>query len=145
MTEHNDLVERLSLQSESFQEGFEFLSRAASFKELAIKFLHLLKGNLILNNLSVFCKSEVSADWDEIKVSPKFDRKDLLYFEINTTLKCSYFNNEKYSASIVLPLSDLSYLGILIGGKLDGTPFNDFDKITLQVLLQVFNSAHKSF
>jgi len=48
-------------------------------------------------------------------------------------------------ASIVLPLSDKSVLGILIGPKLDKSEFSDMDKITLQILLQVFDSAHKSF
>ena len=64
---------------------------------------------------------------------------------MNNPTPIKYFKGEKYNAVVVLPLSDSSYLGILIGGKLDGSELNDFDKITLQILLQVFDSAHKSF
>ena len=56
-----------------------------------------------------------------------------------------YFNNEKYNAAVVLPLTDSSYLGILLGNKLDGSQLTEFDKITLQILLQVFSSAYESF
>jgi hypothetical protein len=36
-------------------------------------------------------------------------------------------------------------LGLLIGKKIDGNEFSDLDKISLQILLQVFDSAHKAF
>ena len=52
---------------------------------------------------------------------------------------------KKYDVSISLPLADKSSLGILIGQKLDKSGFTDLDKITLQILLQVFDSAYKSF
>ncbi len=44
-----------------------------------------------------------------------------------------------------MPLSDRSFIGILIGKKLDKTDFTDFDKITLQILLQVSDNSYKSF
>jgi sigma-B regulation protein RsbU (phosphoserine phosphatase) len=114
MPQTNNLVEKLSLQAESFQEGFEILTKASGFDELTSNFAHLLKA-------------------------------DLSYLSNTNNLNISYYEKEKFTASIILPLSDSSFLGILLGKKLDGTPFNDFDKITLQILLQVFNSAHKSF
>lgn len=32
-----------------------------------------------------------------------------------------------------------------MGDKMDKTEFNDLDKITLQILLQVFDAAYRSF
>ena len=70
---------------------------------------------------------------------------DLAFLDQNSSVTVRYYEGEKYNATVVLPLFDNSYLGILFGSKLDKSGFNDFDKITLQILLQVFSSAHKSF
>jgi len=145
MTELNNLVERLSLQAESFQEGFEILTKASSIKELTSNFAHLLKGNFIIKNLFIFHKTSENSNWKNTGSDNNFDISDLSFLIKGSKLNITYYDNQKYTVSVVLPLSDSSCLGILLGQKLDGTAFNDFDKITLQILLQVFNSAHKSF
>jgi len=145
MTERNNLVEKLSLQAESFQEGFEILTKASSIKELTSNFAHLLKGNFIIKDLCIFHKTSKNSEWKNAVLNNNFNTSDLSFLTNSSNLNITYYEKEKFTASIVLPLSDSSFLGILLGQKLDGTEFNDFDKITLQILLQVFNSAHKSF
>ncbi|MEJ2616168.1 MAG: PP2C family protein-serine/threonine phosphatase, partial [Ignavibacteriaceae bacterium] len=145
MTELNNLVEKLSLQAQSFQEGFEILTKASNMKELSSNFAHLLKGNFIIKDLLVFRKAAKDSEWKNIGSGNNFDMSDLSFLKKSSNLNIAYYDKQKYTASVVLPLSDSSFLGILLGQKLDGTAFNDFDKITLQILLQVFNSAHKSF
>ncbi len=145
MTEINNLVERLSLQAESFQEGFEILTKASSFKDLTSNFAHLLKGNFIIKDLFIFHKKTQDSEWKKVESRGSINSSDLSYLKDSNKLNITYYDKQKFTVSIVLPLSDLSFLGILIGQKLDSTAFNDFDKITLQILLQVFNSAHKSF
>jgi serine phosphatase RsbU (regulator of sigma subunit) len=143
--EKNSLVEKLTLQSESFQEGFEILCKSFSFEEMTKNFLHLLRGNFISTRIHLFHKATKDSDWNSIQSQEKFSDADFSLLSLNSPTPIKYFNGEKYNAVVVLPLSDSSYLGILIGGKLDGSELNDFDKITLQILLQVFDSAHKSF
>ncbi|MGA9295547.1 MAG: PP2C family protein-serine/threonine phosphatase [Ignavibacteriaceae bacterium] len=145
MKEMNNLVERLSLQAESFQEGFEILSKASGLKELVSNFARLLKGNFIVKDLFFFHKASNNSEWKNAGLNNKTNTPDLTYLKDCNNLNITYYDKQKYTVSIVLPLSDSSLIGILIGQKLDGTVFNDFDKITLQILLQVFNSAHKSF
>ena len=54
---NNDaLVEKLSLQVNSFQEGFKILSDSKNLKEIGEKFLHLLRGNLLLIDVNLFYK-----------------------------------------------------------------------------------------
>jgi len=142
---NNSLVEKLTLQSESFQEGFEILCKSFSFDEMAKNFLHLLRGNFISTKIHLFYKATKDSDWNSIQSHEKFSDTDLSLLSLNTPTPIKYLRGEKYNAVVVLPLSDSSFLGILIGGKLDGSELNDFDKITLQILLQVFDSAHKSF
>jgi len=143
--EHNSLVEKLSLQAESFQEGFEILTKSRSFDELLKNFWHLLRGNFITTDIHLFHKTSKNINWNSINSERNISDSDLSFLCQDNLVPVTYFNNQKYNVVVVLHLSDSSYLGILFGLKLDGTGFNDFDKITLQILLQIFSSAHKSF
>ena len=143
--ENNNLVEKLSLQVESFQEGFEILCKSFSFDEMTKNFLHLLRGNFISTKIHLLYKVTKDSDWNSIQPQEKFSDAEFSLLSPDNPTPIKYLKGEKYNAAVVLPLSDNSFLGILIGGKLDGSELNDFDKITLQILLQVFDSAHKSF
>ena len=141
--EHNHLVEKLSLQAESFQEGFRILTQSDSFKDIVNNFRHLLRANFVITNLQLLHKKSSDASWECIG-NNKFDNSDTKYLE-NREQAVVFFSNEKYNAAVVLPLTDSSYLGILLGNKLDGSQLTELDKITLQILLQVFSSAYESF
>ena len=143
--ENNSLVEKLSLQVGSFQEGFEILCRSFSFDEMVTNFLHLMRGNFIISGISAYHKKQYDSEWNAIASKQNPDPADLSFFNESRNLSIQYFEKQKFDASIILPLSDQSVLGILIGPKMDKSGFNDLDKITLQILLQVFDSAHKSF
>lgn len=143
--ENNLLVERLSLQAESFQEGFKILTRSNSFDEIVNNFRHLLRANFILTDLSLLYKKTSESGWERIIPRGKIDEADLPFQDHQKDQTQIYFDHQKYNAVVILPLADSSYLGILLGVKLDGTRFSDFDKITLQILLQVFSSAYESF
>ncbi len=143
--EQNLLVEKLSLQAESFQEGFETLIKCNSINELVKNFWHLLRGNFIVTNIQILQKSSFDAEWELVSSQPTDFELDKSLLIHDNQLSLKYFTNEEYNAVVVLPLSDSSYLGIMIGKKLDGSKFNDFDKITLQILLQIFSSAYNSF
>ena len=143
--DNTSLVEKLSLQAESFQEGFELLTKSNSFEELTKNFWHILRGNFITTNINLFHKLTKDSAWSRIKSDGTASGSDPAILDQNYSVTVRYFDGEKYNAAVVLPLSDNSYFGILFGSKLDKSSFNDFDKITLQILLQVFSSAHKSF
>lgn len=143
--ENNNLVEKLSLQAESFQEGFEILSKSISLIEMVKNFLHLMRGNLIISEISAYHKTQSNSDWDFIAGKKELDQTDLHFFEGLKNFSIRYFEKQKIEVLIFLPLADQSFLGILIGPKLDKTNFNELDKITLQILLQIFDAAYKSF
>ena len=143
--ENNKLVEKLSLQVESFQEGFEILCKSIGFTEMVKSFLHLMGGNFIISDISAYQKKPIDSDWTLVASLKNNPLSDASYLVASQVLSIKYFKNEKFDVSVTLPLSDNSLLGILIGSKLDKSDFSAFDKITLQILLQVFDSAHKSF
>jgi serine phosphatase RsbU (regulator of sigma subunit) len=139
------MVEKLALQVESFREGFEILSRSGNFYEMVKNFSRILKTNFLLKDIHFFHKKSGSADWENITTENKNGSVDLTFLEEKDIPTINYYENGKYNASVVLPLSDSTLLGIILGQKFDGSTFSDFDKITLQMLLQVFDGAHKYF
>lgn len=143
--ENNNLVEKLSLQAESFQEGFEILSKSVSLIEMVVNFLHLLRGNFIISEIYAYHKKQFDSDWNIIASKKKPDPADLTYFEGAKNFSIRYFDKQNFDVSIFLPLADQTFLGILLGHKMDKSQFNNLDKITLQILLQVFDAAYRSF
>lgn len=143
--DNSSLIEKLSLQAESFQDGFEVLSKSTSLVEMVKNFMHIIRGNLIITEIYAFHKIETLPEWKNISLKKIPDNSYLNYLQDSVKPLIEYFNNQKIEVSITLPLQDHSYLGILIGHKLDKSPFTDLDKITLQILLQVFDSAYKSY
>ncbi len=143
--ENNNLVEKLALQVESFQEGFEVLSKSFSLVEMVKNFLHIIRGNFIVTEIYAFHKIKDIPNWKNISLQKIPDESYLTYLYDSNNPSIKYFENQQIEVSILLPLVDQSYLGILIGPKLDKSRFTELDKITLQILIQVFDSAHKSF
>lgn len=143
--ENNNLVERLSLQSESFQEGFDTLSSARSFEEMVKNFLHLIRGNFLVSEVCAFGKKHSEAEWKPISSDKIINRDYLSSIKATEQLSISYPENAEHTVCIVLPLCDKSLFALLIGHKMDQSRFTEFDKITLQVLIQVFDSAHRAF
>ncbi len=143
--ENNNLVEKLALQVESFQEGFEILSKSFTFVEMVKNFLHLIRGNFIITEIYSFHKLTQESKWYSLSIAKFPDPSYMSYLGESTTTSIQYFDNEKIKVSLMLPLADQTFLGILIGSKLDKSDFSDLDKITLQILIQVFDSAYKAF
>jgi phosphoserine phosphatase RsbU/P len=143
--EQNHLVEKLSLQAQSFQEGFRILTKSDTFEEIIKNFWHLLRANFIITNINLLHKESYNSNWKSIIPKNKADAADISLLEHQEHQSLINYDNNKYNAVIALPLTDSSYLGILIGEKLDNSKLTDFDKITLQILLQVFSSAYESF
>jgi len=143
--ENNIIENKLTLPVEYFQEGFDILSKAPSFKEMVKKLLHLMQTNFFISKLCAYHKKDPDSIWEILHPSKNIDLTDISYFNNSTNISIQYFEKQTYDVSIILPLSDKSFLGILIGPKSDNSSFTALDKINLQILLQVFDSAHKSF
>ncbi|MFO7525427.1 MAG: PP2C family protein-serine/threonine phosphatase, partial [Ignavibacteriaceae bacterium] len=94
---------------------------------------------------NAYHRKQHDSAWKAVAPIGDTDPADLNYLKDFNTLHVEYFSNQKFDVLVVLPLSDKSFMAILIGPKLDKSGFSDLDKITLQILLQVFDSAHKSF
>jgi len=138
-----NIIERLGLQSEAFQESFDILSKAKNLEELAKKFFHVLRGNLLVVNAAILFKHKETANWQELFSKAKNRYGELLGPQDEFTILD--LNHQEFQVSINQPLIDNATFRILLGEKLDKSAYTEFDKIALQFFLQQLSSAYQFF
>jgi len=141
----DNLIDRLRLQSEAFQDSFNLLSRAKTLEELAKVFFQILRGSLLVLDAAIFFKSGKEAEWQVLfsrkKLSP--DNKQLL--APNDRFSISEIDHPVFRLSVNHPLTDNSIVRIFLGEKLDKSEYGEFDKIVLQLYLQQLGSAYQFY
>ncbi|MCH7724791.1 MAG: hypothetical protein IIC76_15850 [Bacteroidetes bacterium] len=143
-TTHSNIVEKLALQVDSFQEGFEILSESKSINEMAKQFAVLLRGNFLVTDVNLFYKKVSDSAW-QMMYGKKEKNTECLITNNSSRMQIEYDLNEDVKACANLPLIDNSVFGITVGAKLDKSDFTEFDKITLQIFLQLLDNAYQSF
>jgi sigma-B regulation protein RsbU (phosphoserine phosphatase) len=141
----DNIIERLRLQSEAFQDSINLLSRAKNLEELAKDFFQVLRGNLLVVNAVIFFKSKEKADWHLLFSKQKSDSDYNHLLNPNNEFSVSQINHPVFKVSINYPLTDSATFRILLGEKLDKSTYNEFDKIVLQFYLQQLDSAYQFY
>jgi len=139
-----NIVDKLALQVDSFQEGFEILSESKSIKEMTKHFATLLRGNFLVTDVNLFYKKAIDSTW-QMLYGKREKNIECLITNKSKRMQIEYDLNENVKACANLPLVDNSAFGITVGTKLDKTAYTEFDKITLQIFLQLLDNAYQSF
>lgn len=139
------ILDRISFQLDSFQEGFEILSKARSLEEMAKNFSKILRGNLLTTNVNVFHKSNRNQPWKGVYVTSSQSLRCINNYQYNSNFHINFLKNQEYKVCSILPLIDKSLFGIIIGKKLDKTEYTTLDKITLQIFFQLLDNAYQFF
>ncbi len=138
------ITEKLSFHVKSFQESFEILSSSFSFSAMTIQFDKILRGSFFTTNISIYHKVDKNAEWISLiskegyVLTNNFDSNELGSLKIDS-------NIDSTELSTTTQLVDSSYLGIVMGKKFNGDSYNDIDKITLQIFIQLFDNAFQAF
>jgi sigma-B regulation protein RsbU (phosphoserine phosphatase) len=143
--ETGSVVEKLSLQVDALQEGFDVLSNSNSLKNMAKQFAHLLMGNLLTTNIALFLRKTETSEWKELfnkNIDSEKALKKLNHIESDGLLVVT---DSKYQISISLTLADKSNFSIWIGKKLNNTAFSESDRLMIQIYLQLFNNAYQAY
>jgi len=143
--ENQMLIDRLSSQIESYQEGYKILAKSGSLKELTLQFHQLLKTNLSMGDVNVFYRNPAEPDWQQLVISNSKSLSYLAQLSTGNHFQITYLPVPEFQIRVILPLIDNSTFGILLGPKLDGSAYTDFDKISLQIFIQMLASAYQSF
>lgn len=140
----NNLLEKLELQVSSFQESFDILSRAKNLEDMAKKFFHILSGNLLVADGGIYFQKNRES-WRPLFVKNGEAAGCMDILKEADGFKIDYVDHPGVKVCVHHPLIDKSHFGLLLGHKLDQTPYNEFDRITLQVFLQQLDSAYQFF
>ena len=139
------LLEKLSLQVKSFQEGFEILSRAKSLNDLAKKFVHILRGNLLTTDVNILFTAPGITKWEKLHLGKHSEDECIELLPDSSEQFIKYQDNGKLNVIVVSPMVNGAKFAILIGPKFDKTEYSSVDKITLQIFLQLLDNAYQSY
>ncbi len=140
-----NILDRFKIHLDSFQEGFDLLSGSNSLEDMAKQLCHILRGNLLAKGAGVIYK-ESGGSWRELfnlNLGDKIDLKDLA--DYNGGFSIIDDKPEKGNLLILLQMIDGSLFALTLSSKLSGEPFNDLDKLTLQLFSQMLNNAYQAF
>jgi len=141
---NNLLIEKLSLQVNSFQEGFRILSESKDIAEIGKNFVHLLRGNLLVVNINLFHKRNNKEDWNELFIQNPESKEYLNNFTFSDDFQLEFKNDEEYKVYTAIKCIDGSYFGIIIGDKIDKSNFNSLDAVTLQIFIRLLDNAYQT-
>ncbi|MCZ7601394.1 MAG: PP2C family protein-serine/threonine phosphatase [Melioribacteraceae bacterium] len=141
---YNALLDRLSLQVNSFQEGFRILSNSRSLTDIGKNFVHLLRGNLLVSDINLFHKSSEDEEWINLYIQKVESQSYTSNLKISETLHINYAMELDYKVYSTLRCIDNSFFGIIVGRKIDNTEFNSLDAITLQIFIRLLDNAYQS-
>ena len=63
------LIEKLSFQVDSFQEGFKILSESRNLNELAKSFCHIPRGSLMVSYVNLYFKSSDEEEFSTVGIA----------------------------------------------------------------------------
>ncbi len=139
------VLDKLSLQVESFQEGFQILSESNSIKEIGKNFVHLLRGNLLLSDINLFFRKTEKDDWEPIFLSQSASKDFIGYLRLTDSFSLNFETEKKYGVYSTMKCVDNSYFGLVIGHKMDGSELKSLDLITLQIFIRLLDNAYQSY
>jgi len=142
---YNVILEKLTFQVKSLQEGFNILAISANMNEFGKSFSHILRGSLLIADVNLFYKTDSAADWQETHVYNKISVQYLSVLKTDEEISFETADDFPFSAAVTLPLSDGAYFGLILGNKFDKTGLTEIDKITLQMFIQLLDNAYQAF
>jgi serine phosphatase RsbU (regulator of sigma subunit) len=137
------LVDRLSVQISSLQEGFELLTGGSNLKELARRFFHVLRGNFVTTEITVYHKASANERWQKLYGKGTENGEEYLG-DAPAQFVLKGYGGKNPKIAVAQPLIDGSCVGVIVGRKLGGAAYSSLDKISLQIFLQLFATAYQA-
>ena len=144
-TAYNVILEKLTFQVKSLQEGFNILAVSSNLKDFGKSFSHILRGNLLIIDVNLFYKSSADSDWQNLHVYNNTSCDYLNMLKPDEEITSETLQDIPFSMAVTLPLSDGAYFGLILGNKFDKTSLTELDRITLQMFIQLLDNAYQAF
>jgi phosphoserine phosphatase RsbU/P len=139
-------LDRLVVQIDSLQEGFDILSRAGTAKEMGSRLFRLLRGGIGTVEGCVALRRDAEGPWEILHGRGTPPAEILPGTAAVTEVVIEPCADPRFPLRAVQPLLDGSSLAVVLGRKLAaGERYSHEDRITLRILLQLFASAWLAF
>jgi phosphoserine phosphatase RsbU/P len=143
--ENNSILDKLSIHINSFNEGFKYLASSKSLNEIGEKFVHILRGNLLLVDINLFYKENANSEWTSIFAHSKNCLAYIHLLQSPDDYSMTFEEKEEYKVFASLRCMDGAFWGLIIGNKFDRTEFNSLDSITLQIFIRLLDTSYQSY
>lgn len=144
ISQNDYIVEKLSLHINSFQEGFKILADSRTLIEIAEKFAHLLRGNLLTSDVNIFYKDNIDGQWEALFISNEKCMNHIDRLNCSENFSLNYDAEIDYGVNALFKCTDNSFFGILIGKKFNNSGFDSLDAITLQIFIRLLDNAYQT-
>jgi len=143
--QYQEIIDRLSFQIHSLQEGFDILGKSRSLEELGRQFMHIIRGSLMISDINIYFLQKNHQEWKALQINNEESRNFVDRFAPNGNFDVCYLDHEVFKVIITLPMIDRSHFGLIIGEKLDKSNYSDIDRITLQIFVQLLDSGYQVY
>jgi serine phosphatase RsbU (regulator of sigma subunit) len=106
--------------------------------------MHILRANLLTTHVSLFYKKDQKSDWQEMCGPGNEYSQYITQLETKDNFYICYKDDGPVRIIASLPLVDKSYFGLLCGQKIDDSEYTDYDKIAMQIFMQLFDNAYQA-
>jgi serine phosphatase RsbU (regulator of sigma subunit) len=134
------LFDRLTFQINSFQEGFEILSRSRNLTELGKNFCHILRGSLLTTYVNLYFRPSESTKFTVVHEQRKNIRPDLEQYLADKSFRYMSVDEGNFLIAFV-PRKDGSIFIIQVGPGLKKQEFSEYEMMSLQLFIQLLDNA----
>ena len=138
--------DRLIVQIDSLQEGFDLLSRAPNVKDLGARLFRLLRGSLTTVEGHIYLRRRGENSWQILHGKGAVPEDDLQGVGDVREFSIDVRKNSDVPLLALQPLLDGSTLAVALGRKLASrSPYTEEDRISLRIFLQLFANAYQAY
>lgn len=137
-------MQEAEVQQNSFQRELNLLLKAKNIVDRVNAFTDLLKTVTSQQNVFPVYKSAAESDWTDFDTAIKFSM-NLSIAGVTIIHNNENYKNNNITESILIALSDGSFIGILFEYGLNNGTSADIIKIAVQLLIQVFETQSYSY
>lgn len=139
-------VDRLVVQIDSLQEGFDLLSRSPGVKEMGARLFRLLRGALTTVEGSVSFRPSGETRWQILHGRGAAPPDALEGVGVIREFSVDLRHDSDRPLRVFQPLADGSALAVELGRKLaPRSPYAEEDHLSLRIILQLFANAYQAY
>lgn len=136
------MIENTDLKYNSFQKEFAFFLKAGGIPEKVSALCGILRSIMFYADIEVAYKRTIESVWEEADTGFRSLPRSVTVMGVRLSSGPEYFNGRNYTETVLIALSDSSFIGILLNQEM--TRNADTEKIMLQLIISTAGNEFNS-